>query len=400
MRADGFTRAIVVCSLVLGCLCLPGYAGEADDRVLTDDRLVSANTRFGFKLFEKLLRREPGGNILISPVSLAMALEMTYNGARGGTMEAMAGTLELEGMTLEEVNRANAALTAALEELDDDVRLDMANSLWVRRDLPVEEDFMERNEDFYRADVRSLEFDDPLAPGIINAWIGERTRGRIESIVEEIRRDDLLFLLNAVSFRGGWMVKFDKLYTRERAFNLGDGGVKNVPLMMSRSDLFKWFRGDDFQAVALPYGDGRTSMYIFLPDRDSSLAEFREQLNAGNWEEWMSRFRAHDVIVGLPRFKLEYGTGLNEVLEELGMGVAFGPGADFKGICPGGSFIGEVKHKTFVQVDEEGTEAAAAVSVRISKGGAPYFIADRPFFFAVRDDWTGSVLFMGRVVEP
>jgi len=405
MRTSYWASAIVIGSLVLGYSCPFVYSdlpekGNSDSEMLHG--LVSANTSFGFHLYEKLIERDSESNIFISPASIAMALAMTYNGARGETQQAMAEALALQGMSLQQLNQANAALMAKLRNLDDNVLLDVANSLWARKGVEFKPDFMKINQDFYQAYIETLDFDAPSAPAVIDAWVKEKTRGKIEQMVQEIPGGIILFLINAVYFKGSWAVKFDEKYTRERDFTLLDGSKKKIPMMMSKSDRFRRYRGDGFQAISLPYGDGKVSMYIFLPNRDSSLGEFHKSLSAKNWESWVSQSQREETMIILPKFTLKYEVVLNNALEELGMGVAFdGREANFEGMCSGGGvWIDEVKHKTFVEVNEEGTEAAAATSVRMKKGGPRPMTVDRPFFCAIRDNETGTVLFMGSVVDP
>lgn len=370
-----------------------------------DSRLVAANTRFAGKLFGELARRDPGKNIFISPASVAMALAMTYNGADGETKQAMAKTLALQGMNEEEVNRAYAALRTILENPDPKVRLTVANSLWARKETPFNKEFLEINKKYYGAQVSALDFDDPAAPARINAWVSKKTRGKIGNLVDKIEKDDILFLINAVCFEGKWAVAFDPAKTIERPFTLGDGRQKRHPLMF-QSGEFRYYRGDRFQAVSLPYGKGRISMYVFLPDPGSSLEEFYAGLNAAGWEKWRAGFSLRKGDLFLPRFKLEYEQTLNDALKALGMEVALDESrADFRKMCPVPPivWIDEVKHKTFVEVNEEGTKAAAATSVRIKQAVIEdkfSLVVDRPFFFAICDDQTGTILFMGSVVDP
>jgi serine protease inhibitor len=370
-------------------------------------RLVSANTRFGFKLFAEIVKQDTARNVFVSPASVAFALAMTYNGASGETQQAMARTLELQGMSLQEVNHANAALKVTLEDLDPKVQLAIADSLWARQGIPFKPEFMQQNQEFYGAEVVNLDFDDPAAPSVINAWVSEKTNGKIDKIIEVIHSLAILFLINAIYFKGNWTVEFDKTQTQEGVFILLDGRQKKHP-MMSQSGHYEYYEGQHFQAVSLPYGEGRVSMYIFLPDRDSSLAEFQRSLTAENWERWMTRFHSMEGHIVVPRFKVEYELVLNDALQALGMGVAFSEArADFRGMCPipptPNVFIKEVKHKTFVEVNEEGTEAAAVTKVAMWIKAIPTtftLIVDRPFFCAIRDNQTGLVLFMGSIVEP
>jgi serine protease inhibitor len=396
-----WVNAISAGFLALGCLCSSGHPAATADTGTVDARLVSANTSFGLKLLEKLIERKPDENILISPASIAIALEMTYNGARGETQQAMAEALELQAMSLQEVNQSNAALMAKLKNLDDDILLDIANSLWAREGEKFRPDFMKRNQDFYKAYIATLDFADPTAPSVINDWVKEKTSGKIEEIVDKVTHGVIIYLINAVYFKGLWAAKFDKEYTQERDFMLMDGGKKKVPMMMTESKSFRYLMGENFDAVGLPYSDGKLSMYIFVPHRESNLEEFYSNLNAGNWENWMPQFRKQGLIVVMPKFSLGYEVILNNALTDLGMGIAFrASAADFSGICPGGGvWIDEVKHKTYLEVNEEGAEAASATSVKMKRGPRAIYV-DRPFFFAIRDNDTGTVLFMGSVVEP
>jgi len=384
---------------------MSGYAETTEqsdkDSESIDARIVSANTAFGFKLFSELVEQDISKNIFISPSSVAMALAMTYNGAGGETKKAMAKTLELQGMSLQGVNHANAMLMAALKNPDRDVQLDIANSLWARQDVKFNPYFMNRNEDYYGAEITNLDFNATNAIASINDWVSKNTRGKIDKIYDEIDREAILYIINAVYFKGIWTVQFDKKQTKDRAFILLDGSRKELPAMVAQSKHFMYYRAKDFHAVGLPYGSERISMYLFIPDRDSSLKEFYKKLNAENWEEWISQFRKQEIAVVLPRFKLEYEVELNNALEALGMGIAFGRKANFENMCSGDAFIDEVKHKSLVEVNEEGTEAAAVTVVKMKKGGGPRTIVfNRPFFFAIRDNKTGAVLFMGSVIEP
>lgn len=376
--------------------------------VTVDERLVKANTDFGFDLFAELARREGDKDLFVSPLSVAMALAMTYNGASGQTRDAMAEVLGLEQLSLEEVNQANAALRQSLQGLGTGVELSIANSLWARQGVDFKEDFLERNRQHYGAEVASLDFNSPDAPGTINQWVDRNTRGKIKQIVDQIDPDTVMFLINAIYFNGKWSQSFDKAMTRDRPFHLPDGSEKQHP-MMSRSGKYPYLKGEGFQAVSLPYGDGRTSMYVFLPDEASSLDEFLQGLDAESWANWMSRFKQTEGDVVIPRFKSEYEVSLNDALKALGLEVAFDPDrANFEGMraIPPRLYIQQVKHKAVVDVNEEGTEAAGVTSVIVGITSAQQpqerfsFVADRPFFFAIRDNQTGSVLFMGTVVDP
>lgn len=370
----------------------------------SEEKIVAANTRFGFKLFSEILKEQQEENIFISPSSIAMALAMAYNGASGSTQKTMAQTLELKGLTLQQVNNAYAQLKNLLRNPDNKVKLNIANSLWADKDAKFNPEFLQRNQSFYQAKVTNLNFKDPSAPQTINRWVKENTQGKIDRIVGQINPDEVLFLLNAIYFKGTWSQEFDPSQTEDSAFNLTSGEQKMHP-MMSQNGKYKYYETNGFQSVSLPYGeDGRISFYVFLPKENSSLPAFYQNLNAQNWEKWMTQFQRRKGSIRLPRFKTEYDITLNKALSALGMGEAFTSRANFSGM--GDNFaISEVKHKTFVEVNEEGTEAAATTSVGIMATSAstePPFkmIVNRPFFYAIRDNKTGSLLFMGSIVEP
>jgi serine protease inhibitor len=368
-----------------------------------DASLVTANTKFGLKLLAQLLKEGGDKNLMISPSSVAIALSMTYNGASGETQKAIAQTLELQGMSLDAANRANLALADSLEKADPKVKLAIANSLWGKQDFTFNPDFLQRNREFYQAEVANVDFSSPAAAARINDWVKQNTEGKIPKIVEEIDPNQVLFLINAVYFKGNWTKPFDPKLTIGRPFTLLNGSSKSVP-MMSQQGNYLYAETEEFQAIGLPYGSGRLSMYVFLPK--PSVANFAANLTAENWDNWTGQFSKRRGSIQLPRFKFEYGVNLTEPLKAIGMANAFDPAkADFSGISDEKTVISQVQHKTFIEVNEEGTEAAASTSVGIATLSAPtdapfQMVVDRPFFTAIRDHETGAVLFVGRVVEP
>ncbi|MBN3874765.1 MAG: serpin family protein [Nostoc sp.] len=373
----------------------------------TDIKIVESSNKFGFKLFSEVLKNDRGEkNLFISPSSVAIALAMTYNGASGSTQQAMAKTLELQGMNLPEINSSYAAaLKQLLDNPDAKVQLNIANSLWANQDFSFAPDFLQRTQDFYKAKVSNLNFKDAAAPNIINNWVKENTSGKINKIVETIQPNAVLYLINAIYFKGKWSNEFDKSQTAQYPFYTTSGRQKQHP-MMSQSGDYRYYESKQFQAVSLPYGkDGKFSFYIFLPKQNSNLNAFYQNLNVENWGKWMTQFKKQKGFIRLPRFKTEYDITLNDALKSLGMGEAFSNKANFSGMGKNLA-ISEVKHKTFVEVNEEGTEAAAATSVGIvvtslREEPEPFrMIVNRPFFCAIRDNQTGSVLFMGSIIDP
>ena len=374
-----------------------------------DSRLISANTKFGFKLFAEVTKQDVGKNVFVSPASVALALAMTYNGAVGETKQGMERALETRGMTHLELNRAYAQLKAALESADPKVQLNIANSLWGKKGITFNPDFLQRNKQYYSAEVATLDFGDPSAPATINSWVADKTKGKIDKIVDQIDARAILFLLNAIYFKGTWAAEFDKAKTKDEQFTTVAGKPKQHP-MMHQSGNYNYYEGKSFQAVSIPYGGARVSMYIFLPTPNVSLGELQASLTAANWESWIKQFAMTKGEIAIPRFKVEYEVGLNDALIALGMGIAFDPDrADFTGIVegPDRAYISRVKHKTFAEVNEEGTEAAAVTSVEMRTTSAMLprektfrMIVDRPFFCAIRDNKTGTVLFMGAITDP
>ena len=276
----GIIAMMLLC--LLGCFdinVVRNIIGDALETVEDPDvsRVASANTRFGFKLLQDLRERDSGGNIFISPLSISIALTMTYNGAVGETERAMAEVLEIDGLDLSTINQSNKALRDSLENPDPKVEISIANSIWSRQGIAFNDDFLERNRLFFGAEIASLDFSLPQATATINEWVDTNTNGKIEKIVERINPQTLLFLINAIYFKGNWQDEFDESMTRSGTFHLPDGREKRVQ-MMRREGEYPYFRGENFEATSLPYGDGRLGMYIFLPNRNSNLNKFLRNL--------------------------------------------------------------------------------------------------------------------------
>lgn len=413
-------RTILAVSLVLAslgflsCDRLPfGPEGLGwRDLTLAETQLVNSDNDFGLELFREVNRQEEVKNIFVSPLSVSMALGMTYNGARGTTEQAMRSTLEYGGMSLDDINESYRSLTELLLGLDPEVTMEIANSIWYRKGLPVERDFIKRTTEYFSPLVTGLDFAAPGAAGKINDWVSENTNGKIEEIVDDpIDASLVMFLINAIYFKGTWTYQFEKSKTCDGEFTLPGGAKKRVKTMTLEGDLDYYSEMGLFQAVDLPYGGEAFSMTVILPREDQDLDLFVSEISPENWDTWMSGFKKSQVHLEMPKFTLEYEITLNDVLKALGMGVAFDHvAADFSGICRCrellgvNMFISEVKHKSFVQVDEEGTEAAAVtevgMAVESADGGRIQMLVDRPFLFAIREHKSGTILFMGMIVEP
>lgn len=404
-----FLSVILVLPTIIGCFesTIDALRNNSDYAEIgpIDSDVPKANTEFGFSLFNAIWETEQNQNIFISPFSVSVALAMTLNGAAGETEQAMTDTLQLNDLSSDAVNFSFYQLQNTLQTSDPKVTLTIANSLWGREGFQFKTDFLQRNELYFNADTSILDFMDPSTLQTINQWVNNNTNKKIPKILDEIEPNAVLFLINAIYFKGSWQTEFEPSMTRDGSFQLVNGGTKQVP-MMSRTGNYPIYRGDGFQAINLPYGEGQMGMVIFVPDKD--LNSFVGSITTEKWENWMEQFHEREVQIRIPKFKLEYGTKvLNDVLTSLGMSVAFDEyNADFSrmadlDVVGGNLYITKVAHKTFIEVNEEGTEAAAATSVGVGiKSLPPRFTVDRPFFLAIRDRETGTVLFMGTVVEP
>jgi serpin B len=367
-------------------------------------QLVESDNRFGLNLFGEIVAAEPDENIFISPLSVSMALGMTYNGARGTTEEAMREVLEYGDLTREEINQSYRDIIDVLSALDPNVDFSIANSIWHRREVTFKPDFLDVNTRYFDAEVTPLDFSAPDAASTINDWVNQETNGRIEEIVDDpISPELIMFLINAIYFKAAWTYEFDPDETFDGMFNLPDGSQAPCR-MMAMEDTFSYQKTKDFQAVELPYGDGDFSMVVMLPAAGSEVDDLIGLMTPENWSLWVGGFGNVRIVYHMPKFTLQYEIGLNDVLAAMGMGLAFDPhAADLTGLYEGfgNAYIDKVKHKTFVKVDEEGTEAAAVTSVGIGATSMPVsMIVDRPFVFVIRDSHTNTILFVGKVVEP
>ncbi len=391
---------------------VPAQAEKDQDpsraRVLSLTKRVSeADNAFGMDMLGRLLKDDKEKNIFISPLSIGMALHMTYNGAGGDTAKEMGKVMHVPDVALSNLNEGNKFLRDSLMA-ENKRRLDIANAIFARKGEDFSEDFMNRVRKYFAAQVQTLDFADPASVEIINKWCADNTNQKIKQVIDRLSPEDRMWLINAVYFKADWKFKFDKEKTKDGDFHTAPGKSVKVPLMRQRMDL-EGFMGDDFMAGRLPYADGRTAMYLFVPDAIEDLPKLMERVTPENWAQWRGKFaKREDVSVILPRFKVEYEKSLVETLKAIGMKRAFSDGADFGGMRSDGRrdlFIGEVIHKTFVEVNEEGTEAAAvtAVGVRATSVGPrrEFMIhADKPFFYAICDEMTGAILFMGVMRNP
>lgn len=364
---------------------------------IANSQLLNSNQKFAFKLFNQLNNEE---NLLISPTSIAIALTLLYNGADGVTKQEMAQTLAIQGITLDEVNQGYRDLQQLLTN-NDDIALSIANSLWIRKDFPIKQTFIDNNKRYFQAEVSTLEFKNPETKIIINNWVNNATKGKISQIIDSVKPEDVLFLINAIYFNSNWQQEFDRNLTTKQPFYVEKNKTIDYPLM-SQSGNFSYFENKDFQLINLPYGkSGAMSMYILLPQKDVNLTTITKGLNEEIWQQWLSNLTKKEGLIALPKFTLEYKAELNDTLINLGMKTAFN-NADFSNLTAESIVISQVKHKTFINVDEKGTEAAAVTSIGIRATSMPInspfkMIVNRPFLYVIQDNNTGTILFMGTI---
>ena len=374
----------------------------------SEKKIIVADQQFSYELFSKSVSYGSGENVLISPLSVSMALSMALNGAQGETFESMKSTLKFNDMAMEEINEGFRSITDLLTDLDPEVMFLVANSIWFREGLPVKENFLTQVKESFGATSESMDFTQSQSIDRINDWVSDNTKGMIDSIIEEIEDDMVMFLINAIYFKGDWLSKFDVDRTERADFFLENGNSKTVD-MMSQNGRFASYFSDEVHMVELPYGDSLFTMSVLLPaDPETKIEQFVEQkVNAQNLTKWRSKLSdgSQKVIVELPRFEIEFELSMNDLLKEMGMEIAFDEwNADFTGIAdvsPQNISIGEVKHKAVIRVDEEGSEAAAVTNVgMVVTSMPPAFRADRPFVFILHERVSGTNLFMGKVVDP
>jgi serpin B len=310
MSAKALIALIFMMLVILSAIKIvfPQSAEEIASIDAIDRAVGKANNEFGFKLFSGIVKEDFGDNIFISPLSASMALAMTYNGARGETQKGMAEALSIENININELNKSYQNLKKVLEESDPKVKLTISNSLWARKGMKFKDEFLTVNKNYFDAYLEYLNFGDPNATNIINKWVDKSTNGLIEKIVEKIPGNAILYLINAIYFKGKWTKQFDKKLTTERTFHLLEGS-KNHP-MMSQSGKYQYLATPSFQAVRLPYGNKQFGLYIFLPSESSYIKDFLREVNIDNWQTWIKEFRYMDGDIVIPRFKLEWEKSL------------------------------------------------------------------------------------------
>ena len=401
-------------ALALATLALPGCRqpgseptpGNSPLPPLTaaERQTASSANDFAYRAFGALYGAAPTENLCFSPLSVSAALTMAYNGADGSTKAAMKQTLGFQPLTDQQINESYQSLFARFTGLDSKVTFTAANSLWHGQQYQLQGPFVQANQTYFGATVQPLPFGDPAAAATINAWCSAKTQGRIPKILDGTTADDVLYLLNAIYFKGAWAAPFDPRNTLAGQFRHADGTTGPARFMKLQNVGYKEYHDAHVQLVDLPYGHGHFSMTLLMPTDTASLAGLAARLSAPRLATWLQAADTTRLDLYLPKFKLEYEKELKPMLTQLGMGVAFGGGADFSRMLKGisqGLVITKVKHKTFLEVNEEGTEAAAVTAVGIGITSVPPAIRfDQPFIFLIRERGSNAVLFMGTLMQP
>jgi serine protease inhibitor len=357
-------------------------------------------------VLRELRSKRPDDNIFVSPTSIAVALAMTSNGAHGTTRDAILRTLHADAQSIETFNGANHALAEQISNTTV-VQLSMANALWLQQGLPVNPSFTQVLQSAYGAQAENLEFRNPAAAQTINAWVAKHTNGRIHKIIDQTNPSTVAMLTNAIAFKGKWTLPFDPKATQPHDFKNASGTASRVP-MMKHSAEYSYTTANGLEAIRLPYADGTFAMYVVLPQETNGMQSFLQQLTPDAFTTLVSSLHTQNGTIELPRFTITYDATLNAALTKLGMGIVFGSDANFDGVhkAPPRLQISEVRHASFLSVDEEGTEAAAATSVGIRALAAriepqPFLmVVDHPFFIAIRDERNGQILFTGVIAKP
>jgi serpin B len=370
--------------------------------------LVTAGNQFGFALMRELTRATPGENIFLSPLSASMALGMTMNGTNGDTYDEMRNALGLGNTSREEILRSYRDLIALLRGLDPKVDFRIANSIWYRDTFgaSIESAFLNDARTWFDATVSALNFGSPTAPSTINDWVRTSTNGKIEQIIDRISSEMVMFLINAIYFKGDWRQAFDKSKTATAPFRTDDGRSLPIPLMQ-RTDTMRGAVLDGRTIVDLGYGGDAFAMTLVLPRSGETADALVASLSPAWWSQATGALRTQEVQLAMPKFTLTWDDTLNSALQAMGMRKAFQPRvADFTRLSSTMGrelYISFVRQKSFVDVHELGTEAAAVTVVGIGVVSLPQRLQarfDRPFVFAIRERLSGTILFLGKLAEP
>jgi serpin B len=367
--------------------------------------VLGAANAFSFKLWNAITSAQRDTNVFVSPLSASFALGMTMNGAAGQTYDEMRSALQFGGASLASIDSGYKSLIALLTGLDQSTIMQIANSIFYRRDFPFNQSFLTDAATWFAADVKSQDFNDVAGTlSAVNGWASAKTNGRIPTVLQQVNPGDVMYLLNAIYFKWSWRDKFDPALTRDAPFHPSTGGDQSAKLM-SRQATMAYAETNMYQAVDLAYGDSAFTMTVLLPKAGTSVDQLAASLTPDAWQALASSFRNRLVALSLPKVTFSWKRGLIDDMKSLGMRAAFVPdGADFTRMSTAGKqlYISLLQQNTFVAIDEEGTEAAAVTTVGVTVTSAPVVTdmrVDRPYVFVIRERLSGTILFMGKIVR-
>jgi len=402
---------LVIAMILTGCTSqsndlMKGIDSKNKDRLPEpmDKELNEAVLNFTWSMFKESSKNE--GNIMISTPSVYFALAMTLNGADNETKTDMLKTLSAENISIEQLNTGMKDWMNSLMKEDRIAKFSISNSIWYREGFEANKEFLQTNADYYSAYVKSLDFSDKKAPITINKWVADATNDKIDKIVGEINGDVMMYLINAIYFKGDWKDQFKANNTYEMQFNAPTGAV-NTDFMNKRGNM-DYLQGNGATGVILPYLDEQFAFIGILPEEGQSPKEFINDLTSLDLVKLMNNKETKNIELSIPKFESSYEDSLKNELSKLGMESAFDSNnADFSLMKEDKIkelFISEVKHKTYIKVDEKGTEAAAVTSVEVSETSMPLeltkVVFDRPFVYGIVDTTTGIPLFLGIMENP
>lgn len=375
---------------------------ERVDVLLTkaEEEVLYSNNDFAYNLYGKIHDLEKSGtNIFISPLGVSLAFSMLNNGAAGETQQQIQQVLGFEDLDAEAINSFYQKMLAAAIEIDPQVTLESANSIWLKNGFPILQPFIDVNKHYFDAEIKNVDFTSSETLKMINQWASDKTHGKVENFLTELSPATVVFLMNALYFWGEWADEFEKSETREALFTNANGTVSSLP-MMNKTFYINYQEYPDYATAELPYGNGAFYMTIVLPNQGVSLNQVAGQIQASDKADTYRQL----VRFKVPRFKAEYEVRLIEILKQMGMTAAFdAEEADFSNMSTIPTFISMVKQKAFVNVNEKGTEAAAATGIGMDLAAGPDpsqpvdFFVDRPFVFTIREVSTGTIYFMGEI---
>lgn len=363
--------------------------------------VVKKNNEFAFKIFKKIETENPQKNTFFSPVSLSLALAMTYNGAEKETKKAFENTLLYNNFNRDEINNVNKKLLKYLFDDSSGSEFKIANSIWINKNFTIKQPFIDVVKNDYEAQTSKLDFSNLNSVNTINNWVSNKTQGKISKIIEQTNSNSVLYLMNALYFNGIWKYQFEKNKTQKMPFT-NKIETKKVDMMQLEENI-PFYENDEFSAITLPYKEDKFSMTILLPKSTKTIQDLNKNLTQKTWENWSTNFKNKKVKVSLPKFKFSYKQELNDILKLSGLEKAFSRKADFTSLTTSNVQITKVLQKTFVDVNEEGTEAAAVTVIDVeftSIDPVSIFKINKPFVFLITENRTNSICFLGKINMP